>query len=172
MQYEDFTLTPFDPARGILFKYGRMFRDRDRQVEEFERAIGAELPADFLELIGEYCEGGFDGFYRVYFQDGVEVGWTHLLLMKHPDEHDSRKHDTLQLLRVKAKVFFDEQGLAFLPFGEACIPSDVTRNEGYLAFDVRNAGAVVYVPESGGPRIVVATSFREMMVRSQFVFFG
>jgi hypothetical protein len=58
---EDVSITPFDATAGIAFKHGRLYSDRARQVSEFEKTTGFEIPQDFLEMLGEYCEGGFDG---------------------------------------------------------------------------------------------------------------
>lgn len=173
MHDEDFTITPFDPTTGIWFKCGRVYMDRDRQIAEFEEATGYALPSDFAEMIREYCEGGFDGHYRVYLKDGLEIQWHHLLLMKLADEHDMYDHDTLHLIREKPEVFGKPGAVRMFPFGEAYefrSPDDMTK--GYLAFDASRDNAVVFVPEGDGKQTALAGSFREMMVDSSFVFYG
>ena len=145
MYDEDFTVTPYDPARGLLFKHGRLYADRNKQVAAFERVTGYKLPRDFLEMIGEYCEGGFDGYYRVYFKNGVEIQWHHLLLMKLADAIDESHqdamakliaarpelaeladrfqavgHDGLKLIRAKPALFGKPGGIRLFPFGDAC----------------------------------------------------
>jgi len=170
---DDFTITPFDPDSGIWFKYGRVYQDRDNQIAEFERETKFKLPPDFLNLIGEYCEGGFDGWYRGHFKDNVEVLWRHLLLMKHPDDVDPEEHDTIRLLCEKPMLFYCNEILSLFPFGEAY--AHFTRDQssdGYLAFDVSRANAVVYVSEEHDQKIDIAKSFRDMMLDSQFVFYG
>jgi hypothetical protein len=195
---EDFTITPFDPKGGIWFKHGRIYSDRDAQIAEFEDAIGLKLPHDFLEIIGEYCEGGFDGHYRVYFKGGVEIQWHHLLLIKLADEVDVDQQEmlanlfgakpelaafanqfatvgrnSLKLIRAKPKLFGKPGGLRRFPFGEAYesrSPDEMTK--GYLAFDATRDNLVVFVPEAGGEEREIARSFREMMLGSSFVFYG
>lgn len=198
MYDEDFTITPFDPAAGIWFKYGRVYLERDSQIAAFEDAIGFNLPSDFLEMIGEYCEGGFDGHYRVYFKDGVEIQWHHLLLIKLADEVDVGQqemlakmfgakpelaafanqfatvgHDSLKLIRAKPKLFGKPGDIRRFPFGEAHefrSPEEMSR--GYLAFDPSHNNTVVFVPEVGGKEREIAGSFREMMLGSSFAFYG
>ena len=143
MQDFEFTSTPFDVQRGILFKQGRVYQDRDRQVAEFERAIGTKLPSDFLALIGDHCAGGFDGHYQVFAQDGVEVNWNHLLTMKLADSHDVPEHGVIRILREKSAIFRDDHGLALLPFGQAGVIGNQELRQSYLAFDLRDGGSVV-----------------------------
>ncbi|HEY7117438.1 MAG TPA: hypothetical protein VH475_12695 [Tepidisphaeraceae bacterium] len=173
MYDEDFTITPFDPGAGIKFKYGRIYTDRDRQITEFQNATGYLLPSDFLEMIGEWCEGGFDGHYRVYFKDGVEVQWHHLLLMKLADEHDMAGHDALKLIRAQPKLFGHPPDLRLFPFGEACeFRSPVEMTKGYLAFNASQGNGVVFVAEGSGRQRDIADSFRAMLLGSDFVFYG
>jgi hypothetical protein len=172
MYDEHVTVTPFDPAGGIHLKYGRIYTSRDQQLAAFERLTGFTLPPDFLEMIGEYCEGGFDGHYRVYFKDGVEVQWHHLLLMKEADESDTHGHDTVALLRTTPKLFNDAAGLALFPFVEGYVARGSTMDKGYLAFDIRRQCAIAFVSQSGSAPIYIAESFREMMLASCFVFYG
>jgi hypothetical protein len=195
---EDFAITPFDPKAGIWFKHGRVYSDRDSQIAEFEDAIGFKLPNDFLEMIGEYCEGGFDGHYRVYFRNGVEVQWHHLLLIKLADEVDVEQqemlakllaakpelaafanhyatvgHDSLKLIRAKPELFGTPGGIRRFPFGEAYeTDSSKEMTKGYLAFDAKRDNMVVFMPETGGEEKEIARSFREMMLGSSFVFYG
>jgi hypothetical protein len=205
MQDPELTSSPFDVQQGILFKYGRLFQDRDRQLAEFEREIGTKLPLDFLELIGQYCSGSFDGHYQVFADDGVEVNWDYLLPMKLVDGHDVPQHDVLRILGEKSAIFYDDRDLALLPFGQAGVIGNRELRPSYLAFDLRNEGSVVCivgeplrphlptgnpdrsqhaffqllelsyqvkVPASGGRRIRIAKSFREMMLQSKFIFYG
>jgi hypothetical protein len=170
---EEFTITPFDPNAGICFKYGRVYTDRNRQIADFEKATGYRLPSDFLEMVREYCEGGFDGYYRVYFQNGVEIQWHHLLLMKLADDHDTFGHDALKLIRARPELFGKPGEIRMFPFGEACklqSPNHLTK--GHMAFDASHDNRVMFVPESGGKGTGIAGSFREMMLGSSFVFYG
>lgn len=197
MYDEDFTITPFDPTAGIWFKHGRLYTERDAQIAAFEKATGFKLPLDFLEMIGEYCEGGFDGHYRVYFKDNVEIQWHHLLLMKLADECDVSMqdelaklmgakpelaelagrfqtvgYDSLKLISAKPQLFGKPGNMSLFPFGEASEfhpPDDTT--QGYLAFDVGHDNSIVFVAKDGKRR-EIAGSFREMMLGSSFVFYG
>jgi len=165
--------TPFDPSRGILFKYGRSWRNRAADIAAVERATSFKLPLDFLDLIGRWCEGGFDGHYRVYSKGRLEVWWTHLLQIKITDDIDERHLHAIELLHAKSALFSDAGGLVCFPFGEACAltwPNRMTK--GYLAFDVRKRRRVVFIAEVGGPPIRIAATFRDMMLKSHFVFYG
>jgi hypothetical protein len=37
-------ITPFDPSRGIVFKYRVLFRDREGELRSLEKATGFTLP--------------------------------------------------------------------------------------------------------------------------------
>lgn len=68
MEYDDCSIKPFDPEAGLRFKVGHIYAKRDEEIAAFEMEVGTKLPSDFLEMIGEYCEGSPDGAYRVYSQ--------------------------------------------------------------------------------------------------------
>ncbi len=166
---------PFDPEEGLLFRIGRIFGDRIHQINAFKEAVDYQLPTNFLEMLGEYCEGGFDGYYSVHYENDVEVMLVHLLLIKLADEHDRPEHDVIRLIHEKPNLFGTIGSLKLFPFGEAWIVDRATDYDdarvGYLTFDVEQDNAVVCLSESGDIRINIATSFRQMMLDSKFVFF-
>lgn len=175
--------TPFDAEQGIWFKYGRTYLDRKRQLKEFENKIGFKLPKDFLGLIGEYCEGGFDGWYRVKKGPFGRIVWSHLLLMKSPDlvdqqmDSDPGKHGhtyiTASLLKNEATTFYDGANLRYFPFGAAsCFQSIDSCIEGHLAFDVKNERRVVFIAKEDPKLVPIADTFSEMMKEAVFEGFG
>ena len=145
-------------------------------------------------MIGEWCEGGFDGHYLAYQRAEIEVQWDHLLLMRQATQHDAvdevaleriraqsqlfanlpvPDHDTLRLIRDKPHLFGTLGKLKLLPFGEASLqrsPRDLKR--GYLAFDPSMQYEVVFIADAGDKPIRVADSFRQMMLGARFVFYG
>lgn len=167
---------PFNPEEGVLFRFGRIFLERIHQINAFQEAINYQLPKDFLEMVREYCEGGFDGYYSVHFENELEVMWVHLLLIKLADEHDGFEHDALRLIHEKPNLFGNIGSLKLFPFGEVWIVDRSTTYDdagsGYLAFDLEQSDAVVCLSETGDIRIDIATSFRQMMLNSNFVFMG
>jgi hypothetical protein len=190
MEYGDErTITPFDPERGLRFKVGRIYLDQEREVREFEERLGFKLPEDFLGMIGEYCAGGPDGDYRVYCEDGVDIVWSELLLVKVADAAYRRyleelqelmgtgarlpNCDTIAIIEGSPGDFGRLGALRLFPFGRADLwrtPEDYTR--GYLAFDVARGTRVVFVSVDGSCRIEIARSFREMMVGASVLFYG
>ena len=181
--------SPFDPEQGIWFKYGRLYADRALQLEIFEAHCGFKLPEDFLGLIQGWCEGGFEGWWRVKQGEFGRILWSHLLLMKLPDDVDREaeqrhlqnllqmnfpgKHETkivTDLLEARRRVFFGADGrLRYFPFGEAlCLRSDDNGETGYLAFDVRNHNQVVFITGKAEDFTVIARSFSAMMLGAVF----
>ena len=180
----------FDPERKIIIKSGRLYADCAQQVEMFESHCGFKLPEDFLGLIQPWCEGGFGGaWYRVKQGEFGRIVWTHLLLMKLPDETDremEREHKenflranlpivfvtkiVTDLLETKRRIFFGADGrLRYFPFGEAfCLTPDERGDNGYLAFDVRNQNQVVFVTGKAEDFTVIAKSFSAMMSGAVF----
>ena len=122
------------------------------------------------------------------------VNWSYLLTMKVVDCHDEPQNDVLRILREKSSIFYDDRGLALLPFGLADVIGNRELRRSYLAFDLRDDGSVVcivgepfrptgfdqllalafqvIIPASDGRRIAIAKSFREMMIQSTFIFYG
>ncbi|MBK8479219.1 MAG: hypothetical protein IPL39_23945 [Opitutaceae bacterium] len=137
-----------------------------------------------MALIGEYCQGGFDGWYEVRKGPFGSMVWNHLLLMKLPDSVDEEKEDApymrgktfiaTRLLERKKGLFYSDAGaLRYFPFGTAiCFQSRDSATEGYLAFDFENRGQVVFICEDRSEAIDVAPSFSEMMRNSVFQFYG
>ena len=167
---DEFAITPFDPAIGIRFKCGRIYRDREREIEKLEEVSGFKLPADFVEMIGDHCEGSFGGHYRVHLADDVEVWWTHLLFMKVATGNDEFfGYDTIALLRSVPELFLNAKGLVFFPFGKACAVRANRMANGFLVFEVKHGNSVAFVPYGRGKRIRIADSFRGMMHASHFV---
>lgn len=182
------TETPFNLEQGIWFKYGRLYTDREGQIRSFQNKCGFVLPADFLSLIGDYAEGGFDGWYQVKKNQLGSIVWKHLLLMRLPIRVDleyeemyaklpGREGSTsivLKLLEQKRSLFYSSNGeLAFFPFGRATIfrPDD-TGADGFLVFDLKSENSVRYISEEDPKNVPIARSFSEMMAGSVFQFFG
>lgn len=177
------TETPFDPKQGIWFKYGRLYQDAKTQIADFEGHLDVKLPEDFLGLIGENCEGGFDGWYQVMKDDAGSLIWTHLLLMKLPDLVDEKRdgisgqeecsHITTRILDSKRELFFKKDRLALMPFGTASrIHPEGTGTDGFLAFDINNGSRIVFVHRADIDPVFVSESFSTMMTASVFQFFG
>ena len=173
----EYTETPFDPERGIWFKYGSVFADKEREIAEFEEKLGLSLPRDFVELIGEYCEGGFDGWYRVARGGYGTVVWQHLLLMRVSKPTDveylSKKNVAAWTIYEYRHLFAEGPLLRYFPFGEAaCFRDDGSGDKGFLVFDRRDNDAVKYVSQAGPKVVPLARTFTEMMHNSFFQFFG
>ncbi len=178
------TETPFDPQQGIWFKYGRIYLDRANQIEQFETHCGYSLPKDFLELIGEYCSGGFDGWYQIKTGSYGSIVWARLLLMKMPDDVDrdmhkrssnkERNYITTELLHTKRSIFYSKDGqLERFPFGTAyCFKTDNTGSDGYLVFDLRDANRVKFVSDQEPKEVLISATFTEMTLKSVFQFYG
>ncbi len=173
MDDEDFlVITPFNPDDGIWFKSGGIYLDRDRQITAFEKVIGCQLPEDFLEMIDEYCVGIFDGYYRVYLVNDVEVQWHGLLLMRLADGYEAYPQDVLRLIHATPDLFGNLGNLNLFPFGEAYVLSGTDDMvHGYLTFDLRRQDEIVFISKNGEMRIDVAPSFRQMMLGSSRVCF-
>jgi hypothetical protein len=172
---DHFTESPFDTERGIAFKYGRSYMDsKQTKVRDFEKQFKITLPTDFLDLIDDWCEGGFDGFYRVLNDAGMEVVWTHLMLMKVRDEHDHPEHDPQVALDRYRSTFFRNNVMKFFPFGEAFFTrkgDEPARGDGFLVFDLENAYAVRFAGINSF-NVAVAPTFSRMMKESTFLVFG
>lgn len=163
------------PEPTVAFGYGRRYGDRARELGEFERHCGVRLPPDFVRSVGETCEGGFDGWYRVKTGAFGTIVWKHLLLMKLPDAGDREiesivgqkegTHITADLLDTRRSLFRSTDGtLRFLPFGAAsCLRPEGRADEGFLAFDYANGGAVVFLREGVFEVIPIAETFTRMM---------
>ena len=170
---DEFEVRAVGDEGRVWFKYGRLYADRARQVEALERVVGFRMPANFLELLGNFCEGGFDGYYRVYRDEREDVIWRHLLVMKVADEVDGPQFDTIRLLRERVDLFGEMGGLRLFPFGRASVwRSNQDGEEGYLAFDVERGNEVVFVTEDGKKRIKIAGNFAEMVKKAYFVHEG
>lgn len=173
----DCTVTPFDAKSGIWFKYGRHYTPRKAQLRElYKRFSPLKLPRDFRKLVGDYCEGGFDGFYRVYNDANTFVCWTHLMLMKLPDEWDDPDHDPGTIIEQHPSLFKDNSGhLRLFPFGEAQLgfkKDDRFSSDGFLAFDLDEKYCIRFLAVDTKHTLWIAKSFGDMMLRSEFLFFG
>jgi hypothetical protein len=107
---QDYELIPFDPSQGIAFKYGTNFSNAAQEIAAFEKHHGIKLPADFVRMIGSWCEGGFDGSYRVATGDFGRVVWWSMLLMKLPDESEVAGHLAFDLQDAMAILFIPLDG--------------------------------------------------------------
>jgi hypothetical protein len=169
--------SPFDPERGIAFKTGLVAVSGRNHLAEYEAAVGVDLPADFAEMIGDHYEGSFDGDYRVWARDGVEIRWDHMMLLGIAPPEVARwvspEHDALRVLGERRALFYGRSGsVELLPFGTAHRMAGLKEfTKGWLAFDVAGGNAVVFVT-GDGRRTPIATSFREMMSRADFMFYG
>lgn len=182
------TETPFDPKQGIWFKTGRLFMGRESQLKSFDAHCAFSLPEDFLALIGDYAEGGFDGWYEVKKGEFGSIVWNHLLLMRLPTPIDFeieemlskmpqlRDHTSMavKILERNRSLFYTSAGvLAYFPFGTACcFKSDRTDAEGFLVFDVRDSNCVRFISEKDPKSEFIARSFSEMMNGAVFQFYG
>ena len=195
-------ITPFDPSMGIAFKYGMSFRDREGELRSLEKATGFRLPEDYRDIVGEYCSGHFDGHYRVSFRQRVEIQLDGFLLMRVADEADQELFEqkllnpaeqVIEVIGRNQDLFGSPGSLVLFPFGLSAV-HDVDREEislGYLCFDPAQDNRIIFVagrelrlpfgPRKGelipsflarGTRIEVSDSFRGMMLKSSFVFFG
>ncbi|MGR3274997.1 hypothetical protein ACSYAD_07765 [Acaryochloris marina NIES-2412] len=165
---------PFNPDEGIFFSFGRVYSNPEQQINAFESTISYKLPTDFVEMIGETCEGGFSDYYQVYLENNRAVIWVHLLLMKLADKHDHLEYEVLSLLNKKPNLFGQIGSLEFFPFGQAWIVDHSTNEieDGYLAFNIVRNNAIVCLSESGDMNIAIAESFRQMMQNSLFLSLG
>ena len=177
MEYESYCCeSPFDPDLGLAFKVGRSFGldNKDSEIKNFEKNFGIILPADFVSLIGDWCEGGFDGFYRVAKERNFHIVWSHLLQMKLSDHPiDPSHHPNLSLKRYPT-TFFSNNKLVYFPFGEACYWSDNSNedhSEGFLAFDLLNQNKIRYL-DTQNRNILIADSFSAMVMQSTLLQFG
>lgn len=177
----DCDLIPFDPAQGIAFKYGMTYRDQKSEIATFENHHGIKLPADFLRMIGEWCEGGFHGSYRVATGDFGRVVWWSMLLMKLPDaaaretqaESEAGPMIIDDLIAKHRANFMNESGtLIRFPFGRASCGTDETEVAGHLAFDLFDSMVIVFVPLGDGPSRRIADTFEQMMHRAALEFYG
>lgn len=178
---QDCDLIPFDPSQGIAFKYGTTFSNAAREIAAFEQHHGIKLPADFVRMIGEQCEGGFDGSYRVASGDVGRISWWSMLLMRLPDAVDRQTQAGSEaapmiigdLLAKHPPNFSDESGkLIRLPFGRAHCGTDEGEAAGHLAFDLLDSMAIIFVPLDGSPPRSIATTFERMMFNAALEFYG
>jgi hypothetical protein len=178
---DDYDLIPFDPSQGIAFKYGMIFSDPAQEIATFEKHHGVKLPPDFIRMIGEWCEGGFDGSYRVAAGDFGRIVWWSMLLMKLPDSAarkslaDSGAGPAIidDLLAKHSANFRDESGrLIRFPFGRAYCGTDESEAAGHLAFDLRDSMAIIFVPLDGSPPHRIAATFERMMFSAALEFYG
>jgi hypothetical protein len=187
--------TPFDPEEGVYFKYGRIYLKPEEQIAEFEAYFGIKLPDDFLELTGGWCEGGFDGNYKVAEDGFGVVKWNHLLLMKMPDSVDLESDEifrkayesvnyqdppyksmlVVEIVPANRSLFYSEDRLKYFPFGAAIYYSPdsfIDIDYGFLVFDLSDNYAIRYCSKAEPAGFKIADSFSEMMHQSFFMFYG
>lgn len=175
---EDFVSIPFDPAEGIHFKYGTSYADPAVEQATFEAHYGIRLPRDFVKMIGDWCEGGFDGWYRVIEGKFGRVVWHHLLLMKLASKEERADRmlaprNIDHVLKKHAQLFRTPAGERIhFPFGEALVIESSREIEGYLAFDLRDSMAIVFLLSDGGEPRPIADTFGAMMSGATFEHFG
>jgi hypothetical protein len=178
---QDCELIPFDSSQGIAFKYGTNYSNAAQEIAAFEQHHGIKLPADFVRMIGERCEGGFDGSYRVASGDFGRISWWTMLLMRLPDAVDRQTQAGSEagpmiiddLLAKHPANFRDESGrLIRFPFGRACSGTEEGEVTGHLAFDLRDSMAVIFVPLDGRPPHRIAATFERMMFSAALEFYG
>lgn len=187
---EGFWETPFNLEDGIRFKFGMSFINREAEIAKFEEHLGFALPADFLNMIDDWCEGGFDGWYKVKKVEFGTINWDHLLLMRLPIAVDYEwdedlkalpgmkgfaTHITTRLLEQNPSLFYTTLELiSYFPFGTAICykPADKTGTSGYLVFDRENENKVRYVSNEEPRYLEIADTFSEMMANSVFESFG
>ena len=178
---QDYELIPFDPSQGIAFKYGAKYSNAAQEIAAFEKHHGIKLPADFVRMIGIWCEGGFDGSYRVATGDYGRVVWSSMLLIKLPDEaaRETQAESEagpmiIEDLFAKHRTnFTDKSGrLIRIPFGRAYCGTDESEVAGHLAFDLQDAMAILFIPLDGGPPRRIAATFEQMMHGAALEFYG
>jgi hypothetical protein len=178
---QDHELIPFDPSQGIAFKYGTNYSNAAQEIAAFEKHHGITLPADFVRMIGNWCEGGFDGSYRVATGDFGRVVWWSMLLMKLPDEiaRETQAESEAGPMIIEDLIakhranFTDESGkLILFPFGRAYCGTDESEVAGHLAFDLQDSMAILFIPLNGGPTRRIAATFEQMMHRAALEFHG
>ena len=178
---QDHELIPFDPSQGIAFKYGTNYSNPAQEIAAFEKHHGITLPADFVRMIGNWCEGGFDGSYRVATGDFGRVVWWSMLLMKLPDEiaRETQAESEAGPMIIEDLIakhranFTDESGkLILFPFGRAYCGTDESEVAGHLAFDLQDSMAILFIPLNGGPTRRIAATFEQMMHRAALEFHG
>jgi hypothetical protein len=123
-------------------------------------------------MIGDSCEGGFHGSYRVATGDFGRITWWSMLLMKLPDaaarqlqaESEAGPMIIDDLLKEQGANFTEESGTIIrFPFGRAYCGTDEFHIAGHLAFDLRDSMAIVFVPIDGSPPHRIAAEFGQMM---------
>jgi hypothetical protein len=178
---QDCELVPFDPSQGIAFKYGTNYSNAAQEIAAFEQHHGIKLPADFVRMIGEWCEGGFDGSYRVASGDFGRISWWSMLLMRLPDAVDRKTQAGSEagpmisddLLAKHPANFRDKSGkLIRFPFGRAYCGADEGEAAGHLAFDLLDSMAIIFITLDGSPPRRIAATFEQMMLNSALEFYG
>lgn len=175
----EFEESPFNRSKGIYFKYGTWWSGKEREVERFNAHWGVVIPQDFLELIGEYCEAGFDGLYKVKKHKKAFIFWSHLLLMKVKGRGDEPGYDIARIAKEHSFLLSGKK-LKYLPFGEAFIGSILDHftkqasdiDSGFLVFDPANGYEVRFLGKSGKQDLWVASTFSKMMAGASYVSWG
>ncbi|MCU0794617.1 MAG: hypothetical protein MUF31_01640 [Akkermansiaceae bacterium] len=172
---------PYEEGDGIRFKYSSLYRTHGEKVRtfgSFSMRYEFPVPPDFIELVDDHVEGGFDGAYRVAMDGGNRIAWWKFFFADLTVVSDEmleaigRESYVDHVIAEHRSLFVSPEGtMRFVPFGKADRfgPSD-EGSPGFLAFD--RAGRVFFLAPNRDAPLQIAESFREMLIYAIFMHYG